>query len=99
MPLALETMFRSIAPPHIGQSPLPGSEAVTERIWGPSQRAAPMERTAAESTFIFVIRNASLILLLCRSSLGCGRRFGWCCRRAQRRHFEVVEVHFIGCIG
>jgi hypothetical protein len=29
MPFCLETMLRSGVPPHIGQSPLPGSDALT----------------------------------------------------------------------
>jgi hypothetical protein len=51
IPFAFETMLRSGVPPHIGQSPVPGSEAETEEAEGRRQKAVKSTAANRRTTF------------------------------------------------
>src|SRR5688572_2391418 len=71
-------MLRSGVPPHIGQSPLPGSDAESD--------AAPIARRATTS-----MRNR-MVISMCLIGGSTGPALLACGRRLVRRHLEIIQV-------
>ncbi len=71
-PFAFDTMLRSAVPPHIGQSPVPGSEAMM-------RGAADRHREGREKNAARVYVSCQLCLLsaLCSSSLLCSSSYSF----------------------
>src|SRR5688572_17969285 len=79
-PFAFDTMLRSGAPPHIGQSPVPGSEA--------ERRTAVPAAITATATLTLRRRGAEKIFFLTREFL--------CVSASLRRSVNVLVMLFIG---